>query len=561
MKHAQRMSTAVILTSLVLLAPALQHSGPTDPPLDEQFPGPLAEAQFREVLAAEITGDLQLDAIVMDGQEPKLVVAPEVFDCAIGTGLSASAIAILPGVLPGKDLLLAADANGLHALERDSAQAQWIVTTLFDESSGWANAVELAVGDLDGQDGLDLVAVNAAGNQVLSAHGDGEGSFVEGSPIALGGPPTAGLRLLNWRETGDVAGTDEIALSSPAGVAIFEADGTLLVFFPGNNSGLRTAVIDDVGSSVQRLAVVGTVNGNDFLRLLGTAGATNPVSLGAAGVVAMSSGDVDGDGDTELFLSVSSERKFWMYVNQSPSLPTFVLSAPLKVAYGPANRNPAWNQAGLAVADFDSDGVIDVLAPAQGGLLPVGGGWQAVPGTLPLKHVGTTYQNQLRIGIVDARHFAETTRLLLELSPPAMQIPAQGGELRMKISVWHTPAFGQGSSGPAELTTIVDFPSSGSQFEFLGMPVDYSPLSSPDVFTFVIRQVSVLGGEVIAIGPALTALLVSEANRELIQGAPETEVFIPLQVWPDSGSPFGGIGMGPTLPPHDPDREPEEEDP
>ena len=188
MKHARSITTVASCVALALLAHPYQHNGQTGVSLSELYPGPLQDAAFGEILAGEFTGDLQLDAIVMDGLEPKLSVAPEIFVSAVGTGLAASAIAVLGGVVPGKDLLVAADQNGLHLLERDSAQGQWITTTLFDGSSAWAGAIELAVGDLDGLEGSDIAALNAAGNQVLQAFGAGDGTFVEGTPIVLGGP-------------------------------------------------------------------------------------------------------------------------------------------------------------------------------------------------------------------------------------------------------------------------------------------------------------------------------------------------------------------------------------
>lgn len=549
MKKPARPTLAALLTLPFLLAAGhvFQTNGTS---LQQLFPGPFADADFREVVAGEFTGDLQLDAIVRNGATLELAVAPEVFQAKIETGTYPTGFAALPGVVAGKDLLLVADDLGLHLLELDAQSEDWVVTRLFDEESDWAGAIQLAVGDLDGLDGLDVVALGAAGNQVLRAFGAGDGTFVEGTPLTTFGLTCYALRLLDWRAEGDIPGTDEIALASPSGVGVLEADGTYLegILIPAPNLGL--AVIADSGTQLERLVLKAKVNGIDLLRLYGDLQSTTFFPIGPAGVVSMSTGDADGDGDTELFLSVNSERKFWVLENQSPAQPTFDTTNVQEYAYGSPLRDPTWSLAGLAVADFDSDGDADVLAPAQGGDLPQGGG-AAIPirGTLPLVRLGSSDPGAWRAGIDGVTFNIETKVLNVLLTEPQSEIaPTVGTQTKLLVKVWHTADFGQATAPTAFDTQLIDYPDPVALYS-VQLPASYSPQTSPDVYSFVVRQVRVDGtGTVVTQAPALSALFVSEANASLVAAADETTAFIPSSIIGDSSGTLGGIGIGPTVP-------------
>ena len=77
---------AVVLGASALLAEQMaEQQGPSSDPetLSQMFPGPLEDVTFGKVVAGDFTGDGSLDAVVMDGDSPLLLVSPEAFDTAI----------------------------------------------------------------------------------------------------------------------------------------------------------------------------------------------------------------------------------------------------------------------------------------------------------------------------------------------------------------------------------------------------------------------------------------------------------------------------------------------
>jgi hypothetical protein len=143
----------------------------------------------------------------------------------------------------------------------------------------------------------------------------------------------------------------------------------------------------------------------------------------------------------------------------------------------------------------------------------------------------------------------ETKVLNVLLTEPQNEIAATvGTQTKLLVKVWHTADFGETTTPVAYDTQLIDFPDPDALYS-VQLPATYSPQTSPDVYSFVVRQVRVDGsGAVVAQAPALSALFVSEVNASLVVAADETTAFIPSSIIGDSSGTLGGIGIGPTVP-------------
>lgn len=553
------LSTSAAIGSTVLLAALLVANGHytnAPLPLNQANPGALARADFGRIVAGEFNGDHALDAVVMDGPRPKLVVSAATHENGIAAPLDANDLAVLPGVVAGKDLLVTVGADGLVVHERHTGSgavpSSWTSTTIRGASSSWSGAKLVRVGDLDGAGGLDVVGIAANGRDVLLELGDGLGGFTSAPGFTPPAQSVYGLELVDWRANGDTSGADEIALLTNLGPAVAETSGALLWYMTWTASPMRMTAVRDGSTGPERLAFVFKIGTVDRLLLRGDAGAEGPYALGTGGVVAIASGDVDGDGDDDLFLGLDTERRVWKLQNLAPSPVTFDVAAALKIAYGPANLDPAANHAGLAVADFDGDGARDVLAPAQGDVAPP----YVVHGSLSLVQVGTSDPDLLKPVVTRSVETMGPHELRITLQSPAVLLPAGSGTRMISVKTWRTPDLGQPTIPDAYHTALL--PLDGASVDYaLPLPAGFSLALSDDLFSFVARQVVVVGGVVVAEGPALTAVCATDSNWGTVRSAADADVEIPTErhdsSTPTSGS---GVGSGPPVPSTDPDREP-----
>lgn len=560
MSNAASPSFAPTLLFVALLAAPgrAAQTSQRGPPIDQLYPGPLGMADFGKIVSGEFTGDLKRDAVVMDGVRPKLLFAPETYDTAITVCPSANDIATLSGVLPGKDLLLTVGIEGLRSFERDSANGQWIVTTIRDAASAWGGATRVAVGQLDGTGAPDVAGMAADGRTVLTALGNPDGTYTDGAAFDIYGQGATDLWCLNWRDDGPPVVRDEIAVNSPAGIELYDAAGTFLEGINWTYSPIVGAVTHD-GGTVERLALVTRVAGIDRFSVYGDAGTEPWFSLGAAGVVSVAAGDADGDGDTEVFLSITRENGFWELENLSPAAATFGPAAILKHPFGPPGRNPAYNHAGLAPGDFDSDGALDVLAPAQGDPGPA----VAVYGSVDLVSVGSIVVGDWRPGLNKVFYLPDTHELELRFTRPPTILQAESGAVvRIGVKVFHTEALGIGTDPDLYHSGFLAIPAQHTYAPFrIPLPPGYSLEESTDLLSFVARQTVLLTGAVLDVAPALTGIYSADPNVPVLRSAPNTLQYLPTTHGPSSSPTFGGMSIGPTVPSMDEDDEPEDEDP
>jgi hypothetical protein len=68
----------------------------SDPPLDQQFPGPNGRANFRKIVSGDFTGDLRRDAVFMDQNTVVLLKSPAIYDTRITLPFPVNDIAVVP---------------------------------------------------------------------------------------------------------------------------------------------------------------------------------------------------------------------------------------------------------------------------------------------------------------------------------------------------------------------------------------------------------------------------------------------------------------------------------
>lgn len=542
-------------------APQSQGEGEV-PALSQLYPGPLGQASFGKVVAGEFNGDLSLDAIVLDGAEPVLMVSPEVFDSAVRTGLSVNDIAVLEDVPGDRDLLVTVSAAGLELHRRDSPQPSWDAPqVLFGALSAWADALAVRVADLDGDGDQDLAGLASNAQTVLTVLQTAPGVFAGGPSFACD-PFAYDLQLFNWTEQPLASGSREIAVLTPGSLQVFDASGTLLT--SGSAPGPMLAVpLDDAPDAAfeQRLVVVTRFSGRDWLTILGHTSPEGPFDLGPSSVVSLATGNVDFDDGAELFLGTDAALAVIMLDYSPFNAPTFDVDEPKFLSFGPADRDPAWNSAGLVVADFDDDGLNDVLAPAQGDVVPPSEPY----GTVEVIDVAELHAPQwadLRVGVQSVTWQdalgSGPDAVVVEFREPPTALYDAVHDVELQVIAWRTPDFGSPTEPqPYQPAQLLALPSGGSTTAYtLALPAGYDPLASPDVFSLVARQVVVdANDDVLDIGPAWIGLYTSGDNWDVLENAPEVLQTFPLL---GVGTPNpGGVGGGPRVPPTEDDDEPQ----
>jgi hypothetical protein len=531
-----------------------QGQGGTLPPpfLNQLYPGVYSNANFKKILPCEANGNLNKDAVVIVGTTAKLLIWPEVLLTSITLRSGVNDIAVLPG--DTNDEILTVSADGLQSFER--VGDAWTITTIRDSSSFWANASFVVSGEFDGNPGPDIAGIAANGNQVLLLYNDGSGGFTSDASFTM--PTVTGvysMDVLNFRETGDVPGTDELAISTFQGPCVAEADGTAtLLKYASTSARVYMAPVKSTGSVTHRVACIAALSGTDWLTLW-TDGAANegPYSFGPAGVIAVGSGDADNDGDVDLFATRSTENKFSFYRYDTGDSPTIDKTEVQKFDFGPQGRNPAtMNPPCFAVADFDSNDFLDVLAPSEGGAY----GGHTYFGCITLVQLGISDPSDWFVGVSNVKYFPDTNRLRIRLTAPEAVIP--GAVLR--VLAYHAADL----NAPPEIEPWqqddLTLPTgTGTVDYFLQLPEGYSIYVSQDMFPLVMTQVVLSNGVVVERSPAMTGCFGADPSFDVVSIAAETVYFMATDRENDSADPAGGWSEGPDVPSSDPEEQPKEE--
>lgn len=217
---------------------------------------------------------------------------------------------------------------------------------------------DVVVMDFNGDGKKDLLAVDSDGARFVPLRGQGDGSFVAESTIALPTSPRA-LALFDVDGDGDL----DVATASQAtpAVTILRNDGGVFSVLSTTNVGAGLNLVEsaDLDGDGRSDLIVGDLTSRSVLLLRNASNdgaleslAALPLPAAALGVAA---GDTNGDGVAEIFVTVNNSDQFVRVYRKNGSnwdLGTLPI---------------AGTSGGVTVGDVDEDGVMDVLVSTRSG--------------------------------------------------------------------------------------------------------------------------------------------------------------------------------------------------
>ncbi|HEV7402140.1 MAG TPA: VCBS repeat-containing protein [Chthoniobacteraceae bacterium] len=228
----------------------------------------------------------------------------------------------------------------------------------------------LAVGELDGNNLPELVALNSATKVVVFTN-NGAGGFTAKTPVATGGKGGVDLVLADFNGDGNVDVATANALTS--NVSFLANDGTGLLgaatrYATGGVRPSALAAADFDGDGILDLAVTHTTS--HFVTILsGNGGAAGPqfktrVKIATPGSKSprdLVAADLDGDGRADLIFANGGANSFSVMLGLAGG--TF--RRPIETVFSDEKGQAS---VALALADFNRDGLLDValLIPAAG---------------------------------------------------------------------------------------------------------------------------------------------------------------------------------------------------
>lgn len=215
---------------------------------------------------------------------------------------------------------------------------------------------DLAVIDFNGDGKQDLLAVDSDGSRLLPLRGQGNGAFVADAAISLPTNPRA-IALFDVDGDGDLDAATA-SQTTPA-VTVLRNDGGVFSVLSTTSVGAGLNLIEsgDVDGDGRPDLVVGDFTGKSAILLRNGSNDGTLETLGTlplpAAALSIATGDTNGDGVAEVFVTVNNSDQFVrMYRKNGGSWDLGTLPI-------------AGTAGGLWVGDIDHNGAVDVLASAR----------------------------------------------------------------------------------------------------------------------------------------------------------------------------------------------------
>jgi len=551
MSNARR--PIVVLFTVLLAAPAaaqLEHevSVPWNTALGS--PGLLGRST-----SIDATGDGRLDLFVRGGAgNAEIVFFDGVWSGSgsLNTGIACRDFDAAPNAGPDEIGALAfVNSSGLNLLKRNPlASPTFAFESPTSVAAGpWIDAKIVRTGDVDGVGSLDYVGVKADGRTlILRANGGPSDLEVDVGRDILD------VVLVNWAP----GAAREIAVLSLQGVEI--RSGSLspidALVVAGHNS-VAIASLAVPSEAVDRLAWIGkkVATGRTHFALLRQAlpRVHNLLELDAQDATAfgISTGDVDGDLDTDVVITRTSTGAPW-YLASAPYAQTPWFSGKVEISV----PSPTMSVGQAVLARFANDDTTELVLPAYSGSnakleLFISPMVSRLVSADVFQFVPDIFEDDPEVLLlVDPNPQFREVRFQLNFLNESLAPPAVGEDRRFEVTVWKVAQGSNNVAPNAETRYWIDWPAVTPYQGFILHGVRL-PLPAPDsvhcdlVPRFIeVRQVRTTpAGVVIESGPTYT-FGVSRGNADygqywpsgqshefadlrLISGVPNSNFFCP----------------------------------
>ncbi|MCK6447483.1 MAG: hypothetical protein L6Q99_13920 [Planctomycetes bacterium] len=379
-----------LVPALLIAAAVAEQSlpGPTAPPM--------ADDNLSKLAVGEFSNDRHVDAIVLANGKPVCRSSVETYRTYLVANIQGTDIATLHGTgANGRDQLVLVGPDGLSILELNDPPAQqtvppadpWTITSV-RQGSYWASAIAVRVGQVDGQFGDDIVAV--APNRLVIARSDGAGGWMTNDlsyPVGTGNTHT-GIELVDWDGETSPQALELAVILAPnanhtARVRIMKHTGMVITTIVSGEEHVIVAPLTMAAANHDCFAAIATdtTTGQQSLAILSKNGFSGPWTFEDTGVYTCAAGDWDDDGNDDFVLSSNTSRFASVY----RTLPGGPAGLTLHPSDAPPSHGPALlpighplrpvsvQDGGIATADVDMDGDVDLVSAVQGNY--IGNGW------------------------------------------------------------------------------------------------------------------------------------------------------------------------------------------
>jgi hypothetical protein len=320
---------------------------------------------FTRSIVLDVTGDGNLDVVVLDSNVVMLLSCPDRFASVQRGNTRANDVDVVPLGNPslGADSFVGVIGAGLYVQSFDPV-AHELGAPNYIATGNWCGAKFVRCAQLNGSGGLDFVGVASDKVSVIALFATSSGYESGSATITLQGN-AKDLAVVDWDGDGD----KEIAFRTVAGLEVWDVNGTSLLTIANATTAGALCTLPMQGATKQRLAWITTNGSNQELRILGDGVTTQVIDFGAGfGAAGMNAADHNLDGQADLYVTTTASHYVKVF-RVDPSSNPFVSAMPseqIPYQHELANSTPAPGmKTSPLVADFDHDGDADLVLPVD----------------------------------------------------------------------------------------------------------------------------------------------------------------------------------------------------